>query len=206
MIYLLVQLMLEVLDRLIPLVGVLLRPMLQTPLQGGVMLGCAAQDRDEPLRVSHLFAGFGDKFGPLIRVGFLLLLPALLAAMLVVFALLAWTGMPPQAGSDGRALGLFPLIVMGLAIIPATIVILMAALFAPALVVFNDFTPLEAVKSSFFACWRNIRGILLYAVLGLGLTLLGLIPLGLGLPVVGPVLTASIYAAYREIFFSPEPS
>ena len=144
--------------------------------------------------------------GPLIRLGFLAVAFGFLSGIVVGVALLVWTGGHPRPASDGGAAGSVQSVAMLLAMLPVVIVMLMALLFAPALVVFEDVRPLEALKSSLIACLRNIRAVLLYGVLGLALMILGLIPFGLGLAVVGPVVTASVYAAYRDIFFLPEPS
>jgi len=203
--YLLIQLLIEALSRAIPLVGLFLRPVLQTPLQGGVMLGCAAQERNEPLRLSHLFAGFSWEFGPLVRLGFLFLVPAIAAGLVVGIALMALSGGTAPAGLPGGPGRGIQLVIVGVVTVPVSIGMLMAGLFSPALVVFHDLPPFEAMKSSFFACLRNYRPILSYAAIGMALTILGLIPFGLGLLVVGPVVTAAAYYGYRDIFFSSEP-
>ena len=56
--------------RSIPYVGTV-APLLLTPVfMGGIMLGCQAIERDEPLRVAHLFEGFqGAHFVPLMIIG-----------------------------------------------------------------------------------------------------------------------------------------
>jgi uncharacterized membrane protein len=46
----------------------------------------------------------------------------------------------------------------------------------------------------------QLVGGLLYFLLAMVLILIAIIPFGLGLLVAGPVMYASIYAAYRDIF------
>ena len=48
----------------IPLVGHVIGQLLFPIFAGGLMLGCRAVDRGQPLTVGHLFAGFGTRTGP----------------------------------------------------------------------------------------------------------------------------------------------
>jgi uncharacterized membrane protein len=60
------------------------------------------------------------------------------------------------------------------------------------------------MKASFAGCLKNMLPFLLY---GIVLTIAGVlasIPLGLGWLVLGPVIVASIYTGYRDIYFSPQ--
>jgi len=81
-----------------------------------------------------------------------------------------------------------------------TIPIAMASWFAPALVVFDNMQAWDAMKTSFSACLSNMLPFLLYGIIALMLTVLAMIPFGLGLLVLGPVLIASVYTGYRDIF------
>jgi len=57
---------------MIPVVGSLIHTVLIPVLAGGVMLGCHALARGEPLRIGHLFEGFqGGRFAPLCLLGLL---------------------------------------------------------------------------------------------------------------------------------------
>ena len=51
---------------LVPVVGHLASQVLFPVFMGGLMLGCRAIDRGQPLTVNHLFAGFSERAGPLI--------------------------------------------------------------------------------------------------------------------------------------------
>ena len=78
--------------------------------------------------------------------------------------------------------------------------VMMAYIFAPALIVMHDVTAVEAMKLSFTGCLRNILPFLLYGLVAMLLGIIAAIPFGLGFLVLMPVLTASIFAAYRQIF------
>jgi len=88
-------------------------------------------------------------------------------------------------------------------VVGLTIPLLMALWFAPALVMLHGLGPLEAMKLSFVGCLRNMLPFLLYGLIALVLTVLAVIPVGLGLLVLGPMITASVYTAYKDIFLSP---
>ena len=70
---------------------------------GGLMLGCHALTRDEPLEVGHLFAGFRDKAGPLAVVGVLYLVGWIL--ILLITAVFVGFGVFAVMFSGGRTEG-----------------------------------------------------------------------------------------------------
>jgi uncharacterized membrane protein len=78
--------------------------------------------------------------------------------------------------------------------------LMMALWFAPALVVFHERGPVEAMKESFVGCLKNIVPFLVYGLVGLVFAILASIPVGLGWLLLGPVLIASLYASYRDIY------
>ena len=55
----------------IPLLGQFAVSFLHPVLLGGIVLGCREQDRGGALAVSHLFAGFSEKLGPLVILALL---------------------------------------------------------------------------------------------------------------------------------------
>ena len=57
-----------------------------------------------------------------------------------------------------------------------------------------------AMKQSFMATWHNWLPLLLLSVAGIGVMILGAIPLGLGLLIALPVLTAANYLGFRDLF------
>jgi uncharacterized membrane protein len=59
------------------------------------------------------------------------------------------------------------------------------------------------MKASFTGCLRNIVPFLVYGVIGFVLMVLASVPVLLGWLVLGPVMVASIYTAYRDIYFTP---
>jgi len=82
--------------------------------------------------------------------------------------------------------------------------LMMAYWFAPALVALNGLSALPAMRLSFVACMRNMLPFLVYGLIAILLMIVAVIPVGLGLLVFAPVMMASIYTAYRDIFYGVE--
>ncbi len=204
----------------IPLLGHVAGQLLFPIFAGGLMLGCRAIDRGEPLTVGHLFAGFGTRLGPLFIVG-LIYTALVVAIMLVVFGLLLvffgasivghlWHMQdlqdPLAVGSMlGGMLGgmLVAVLVGALIFLLLYLPLLMAIWFAPALVVLHAVDPLEAMRLSFSGSLRNVVPFLVYGLIGLVLAIVATIPLGLGWLVLGPATVTSLYASYCDIYEDP---
>ena len=76
----------------------------------------------------------------------------------------------------------------------------MALWFSTPLVVLRDLGVLEALRTSFFACLKNILPFLVYGAVMLLLMIVATLPLLLGWLILGPVLLATIYTSYRDVF------
>ena len=187
----------------VPLVGPLASVVLAPVFTGGLMLGCRALEERGELTLGHLFAGFRDRFGTLAAVGALYLAATLVIVLIVVLVMGAGvlamvSGNPAALAAGGVTLLLAVLLGVALSL-PA----MMAVWFAPALVVFHEQGAMQAMQESFIACLKNMIPFLVYGVIGLLLAVVASIPLGLGWLVLGPVIAASVYTAYRDIFLSP---
>ena len=206
----------------VPLIGHVIGQLLFPIFAGGLMLGCRAIDRGQPLAVGHLFAGFGTSTGPLFIVG-LIYTAVAVGIALVVFGLLLmffgaaivsslWHLQDLQELQDPWAVASM-LGSLGLAILVGLLVFLllylplvMAVWFAPALVVLRGVAPLEAMRLSFSGCLRNIVPFLLYGLVGVGLAIVATIPLLLGWLVLAPVTIASLYTSYCDIYEDQVPA
>ena len=183
---------------LIPVIGDIILMLISPVVVAGFMLGCHSQEMGGNFTIGHLLSGFSKNAGQLILVGLLYLLASI--AVMVPFGLYA--GFSVFAGSFnpdamGMSLVLVLLLSLFLMFIP-----LMAYWFAPALVVLNDMSAIEAMKLSFAACLKNILPGILYFILATLLFIIGTIPFALGLLVVIPMISASMYTSYRDVFYS----
>ena len=159
----------------VPHIGAVADWLLTPVFIGGIMLGCDAMRRGQPLRISHLFDGFkGPCFVPLLLVGVFNLALCLLAIVVGGAVLVAGIGMSgllnfANLATDPwqmwRTLGITYFSLIALAV-SAFAVIAMANWFAPALIVLRDAKPFAAMLASLRACMRNWLPFLVYGVLG----------------------------------------
>ena len=199
----LVALVIFVVLALIPFVGSIALSVLSPVFGAGVMIGCRAIEEGQGLEIGHLFAGFKEKLAPLATVGAIYLgatIVIVLAVMLVsgvsIFSIAA--GGDPAAAPAAILAVLLAVLVSLALMLP----LFMAVWFAPALVVFQGKSAVDAMKESFSGCMRNIVPFLIYGVVMLVFGVLASVPLFLGWLVLGPVLAASLYTSYKDIYLS----
>jgi hypothetical protein len=188
----------------LPVVGGFLVSLFWPVFAAGIAIGCRVLDSGGELEIGHLFAGFRERTGTLIGVG-ALYLAASVAIMLVVGLVMGIGMFTLMGGGDPEAMGamgvtiLLAVLIMMALLLPA----IMAIWFAAPLVVFHDHGALDAMKASFTGCLRNILPFLWYSVIFTLLAIAASLPLLLGWLVLGPMLLASAYTAYRDIYLKP---
>lgn len=188
---------------LIPVVGSLATFVLSPVFAAGVLVCAREVDEGRSMEVGHLFAGFRGKLGPLATVGAIYLGAAVVIALVVglatgasVFTMMSGGG--PEMTPAAAMTVILALLIMLALLLP----VIMAVWFAPALVMFHDKAPVDAMKESFSGCLRNIVPFLVYGVVMMVFGVIAAIPLGLGWLVLGPVLCASFYASYKDIYLA----
>lgn len=167
---------------------------------GGMMLGCRALEEGGALEVGHLFAGFREHTGKLVLVG-LFNIGAWLLVALIIFLLVGGSMFAVRSAGADTAAGMAGVALAGLIGLALSIPIYMAIWFAPALITLNGLDVGAALKASFFACLKNIVPFLVYGVVMFVLAIVASVPVMLGWLVLGPVLVASAYTAYRDVFY-----
>jgi hypothetical protein len=188
----------------IPGIGTLAVYFVMPLLFGGVMIGCNAVYKGQPVSISHLFAGLSSHPGKLIGIGFATLLVYLVVLLIVALIFgseiaLALSGIEQPDISDPAFV--IKLTLAGLVTLALTMPVYMAIWFSYALVVINDFGVVQALRTSFFACLKNVVPFLIYGAMTFLLSIAATIPLALGWLILGPVLFASLYTGYRDIFY-----
>lgn len=187
---------------LIPLLGAIANALMWVVLQAGLLLGCRALAEGGRLEFGHLFAGFRERFGTLVAVGAISFGVSLVIGIVVAVVMgvgvstLLGGGPGPDATPEALMTMLLAMLIMFALLVP----LFMALWFAPALVVFHDRGPVEAMKESFSGCLKNVVPFLVYGLVGFVLAILASIPVGLGWLLLGPMLIGSIYAGYRDIY------
>jgi uncharacterized membrane protein len=190
---------------MVPLVGGLAEAFLAPVFMGGLMIGCHEQDSGEPLAFDALFAGFRRGTGALITVGALSFAGTLVIMLVVVMigggGAIAGAVLGGASGvGAGAAVAAGSLMLAGLASLVLMVPLLMALWLAPPLVVLGGLPAGAALRRSFFGCLKNLLPFFVYCVAATVLMFVALLPFGLGLLVLLPVLIVSTHAAYKDIF------
>ncbi len=197
---------------IVPLIGPPVMSLLAPAFTAGFMLACRDVEKGEELELRYLFAGFMHNTGQLVTVGGLYLVGSIAIMGIVMFAgggaILGAAAVNGMQGGEPPDVAIGAIGGMLVALLSAMILLvplLMAYWFAPALVFFNDMPAAQAMKASFSACMKNWLPFTVYGLAGFGLTVLAMIPFGLGVVVLIPVITASIYTSYKDVFIFAEP-
>ena len=187
----------------IPILGPLVLYILSPVFLGGLMVGCKAQQNGEELEIAHLFAGFKKNTNALIALGGVYLVGQIfiLGVMFMLGGSAVFTlmmgGQPDVVAMTAAMSSAMLAVLVALALY---VPLAMALWFAPALTVFNDAQPVASLKTSFNACLKNIVPFLVYGIILFVLSIIAAIPFGLGLLVLVPVIFASVYTGYRDVF------
>ncbi len=191
----------------VPLIGALAMYFIGPVLFGGVMLACDDAHEDRQVRVSQLFSAFGSHLGKLLGIGLFSLVAFILIFMIAaaifgasMAGVLLGMEPDPTVAVDGREQFGFSLALLVLVSLGLSIPVYMALWFSTPLVVLRDLGVLEALRTSFFACLKNILPFLVYGAVMLLLMIVATLPLLLGWLILGPVLLATIYTSYRDVF------
>lgn len=189
----------------IPLVGQIAAMVLGPVFTAGLVLAARDAHEGRDVEFSQLFAGFRTRFGPLAAVGAIYLVGTIAIVFITslvtgvgMFSVLGGATTPEQAARIGVTLLVAMLVLFGL-LLP----LVMALWFAAPLIVFHDLGAVDAMKASFRGSLKNMLPFLLYGIVLFVAAIIASIPLMLGWLVLGPVMAASIYTAYRDIYFTP---
>lgn len=222
--WLVIVLILLALSQLLAAVSVLglLFILLMPLLIAGLMEGCRAVERGEPLKLAYLACGFQNNAADLVTLGGISLVGNLGVMMLVIA--LAGDSLPAfnAAVTSGAALDTSPELRAAWAAVARAMLVgilvslplVLALFYAPLLVYFHGLRPLAAMKSSLQACVRNTSALLVYGlVVFAGMVIAvpfakALSSYHLALWLLAPVLLPSLYASYKDVYgvgSAPQP-
>jgi uncharacterized membrane protein len=192
---------------LVPVIGGVAANLLQPVFFASFAMTARKQLAGEAPEMGDLFLGFRRPLRPLINLGALLL-----AVEIAIFYLMAALGLP-GAGDEAQEIatiadyvrllqGLEWILVVGLVL---TALVKGALWFAPALLAFHELSTAHAIRWSLFAALSNVGAMLAYGIALTVLFVAGALPWGLGLLVVIPMMVASTYTGYADVFEAPSP-
>ena len=190
----------------IPLLGKFVFTLISPVFLAGIMLGCKDMEQGKPIELKHLFIAFKTNSAPLITIGGIYLIGQILIIGLVM--LIGGSQMTDMLLYEKRVdeselMGVMSsMLTSSLIALTLSIPLMMASWFSPLLVIFHNVPPIAAMQRSFFACLKNFIPFQLYGVTLIVLTVLSLIPYGLGLVILIPTIFTSIYVSYKDIFLA----
>jgi hypothetical protein len=186
---------------IVPIIGGVAANLLQPVFFASFALAARKQLAGGAIEMGDLFAGFRLPLKPLINLGAILLI-----AEIAIFFLMSLLGLP-GVGEAGEVVtvtdyvqllhGKEWILLVGLVL---TAMVKGALWFAPALLAFHTLSTAHAVRWSVFAALSNVGAMLAYGVALTIVFLVAVLPWGLGLIVVVPVMVASTYTGYADAF------
>jgi hypothetical protein len=201
---LLVFFVILVVSGMVPFIGTIASSALWPVFVAGFASAARIIDQGGEPEFHEFFAGFRGRFGLLIILG-LISLAISVAVFLGVFAVMGIGFFAMMSGEvEPEAMQQMGITLL-LAVLIAVALLLplaMATWFAPVLVMFHDLAPLEAMKASFAGCLKAMLAFLVYGAVLFFAALFASLPIFLGWLVLGPVMAASVYTAYRDIYFT----
>ncbi|MEO8467045.1 MAG: BPSS1780 family membrane protein [Gammaproteobacteria bacterium] len=209
---------------IIPVIGSIIIGLVTPVLQAGLILGCDALHRGEPLKIDHLFAGFERHTGRLVMLGGVSVIAGL--AMLIVGAVIVGpsalgpllSGIPP---APDQMVDIFVrMLLAALVVIALSLPFYMAVWFAVPLIALRGVEVGAAMSASFTACLTNTLPFLVWSLAVLGLAIVPCVPffiaVALHLPVMlllastlpmmlagvalAALFFASLYTSYIDVF------
>jgi uncharacterized membrane protein len=188
----------------LPAVSFVTMTLLWPVFTAGVVVVSRAIDQGGQARFKQLFAGFRHRLGALLVVGGIYLVAnAVIAGGIFYFMGIDLSMVRFDAPPEQLTLLAAKITIAGLIVIALMLPFVMAIWFAPALVAFHaELGPVAAMLRSFLGCLKNVLPFLLYGVILAIASVIASVPAFLGWLILGPVVAASIYTAYRDIYFS----
>lgn len=162
----------------IPWLGAILAPLAGTFLYAGMLKGLRRHASGGDLAFDDLYSAVLDQDKTL---------------HLVIIALVPVAGSIARSALSSGFVG---------SVLGALIMLCVAALtyFAVPLVLFRQMEAPEAIKTSFAGVLQNLPAVIVFWIVCVVLTFLAILPLGLGLLVLVPILLGAAYEAYAEIY------
>ena len=186
---------------LIPIVGGVLANFLQPVFFASFAIAALRQLAGEPVVMGDLFLGFRRNLRALVNLGAILLI-----AEIGIFALMALMGLP-MAGNAEQTFTMSEyvkmlkgkewILMIGLVL---TVAVKGGLWFAPPLIALHEMPVTHAMRWSLYAALANLGAMVVYGLALTSLFFVALIPWGLGLLVVVPMMVISTYIGYREVF------
>ena len=188
----------------IPFIGSLALMIISPALIGGFMYASSELDKGNNIEIGYLFQGFRDKdrMNKLLVLGGIYLLVQVIL-MAVMLSLVGGSSMmsaaetgnvdPAAMMTSGMGFSMLLIILVGVAV-------MLGFVYATPLVMLDNMAPIESIKASYSAAFKNILPLLVFGIIYLLLAVIAAIPIGLGFLILIPVSILALYCSYKSIF------
>jgi uncharacterized membrane protein len=186
----------------IPFVGAIAVTLLSPALAAGFMYAARELEQGRPIEVGDLFQAFKQegKINQFLIIGGISL-GITIVGYLVMFGFMMGGMVSVSAtGGDPGPLFFIGMTVAVLIFTTLMFVMIMLMIYAAPLVMLDNVGAIDAMKSSFMACLKNIWPLTVLSAILLIPIIIALIPFGLGMLVLAPILSMMVYASYKNIY------
>ena len=187
---------------IIPLLGQITSLLISSTLTAGFYIVAHQTFENKHTEFSNFFDGF-KQWSQLFVVGLLgalLVILAMIPAIVYIISAIGFSGLA-EAGEYDGALSLMAgvnLLIFFILILFGAIVAILFV-YAPLFVLFDNLSPVDAIKASAKVVSKNILMHVLFGIVWGIILFISVLPLFLGLLVTVPAYFCSIYAAWRDI-------
>ena len=188
----------------VPFIGSLALAIISPALMAGFMYAAAELDQGNKIEIGYLFQGFRDKerMNKLLILGVVYLLVQVLFVV-VMFSLIGGSMMmsAAQTGNvDPAAMMTTGMVFSMLLVALVALVVMMGFIYSTPLVMLDNMAPIDSIKASYAACFKNILPLVVFGLIYILLAFVAAIPLLLGFLILIPVTFTALYCSYKSIF------
>ncbi|HEX19859.1 MAG TPA: DUF975 family protein [Acidiferrobacteraceae bacterium] len=187
---------------LVPLVGPIAVTLLSPALGAGFMYVARELEQDRPIEVGDLFQAFKQegKINQFLILGAISLGISIIGYLVMFGSMIGGMVSVSATGGDPGPLFFIGITIAVLIFITMLFVMVMLLLYSVPLVMLDNVSAIDAIKSSFLACLKNIWPLTVLSAILLIPIVIAIIPFGLGMLVLAPILSMMVYASYKNIY------
>lgn len=186
--------------QLVPFIGPIAQAFITPLLYAGIVQIFHRIETEKRADFADLFAGFSHQTGPLLLMVLAQLAVFLLVGGVVVALMFTVGGLSSAMSGGGVGLQVGPgLLFTGVLGLVALIVVSFLFYFVVPLIYLGKMGLLDAMKTSFATCLKNILPMLIYGLVLLLIVTVAAIPFMLGWLFVMPILAGAYYVSFRQL-------
>jgi len=192
---------------MIPIIGSIFGSLFYTPLFAGLLIAARDVEKGEALKFGHLFSAIKANGRGVFGLAFVMSIIGLVNLLVGFMFMGSGTFMAAYSGYMGQevdpaTLDINPvgMIIGFIIMMVGTLVLVMMSWFATPLIALQSVGVFQALGMSFKASLKNWLSLTVYGLIMLFWLFVATIPVGLGLFIMIPLMSITVYTGYRKIF------